>query len=437
MTVLKIKTAEVFEPLLHPARYKGAWGGRGSGKSHFFAEKLIDDALYEKGLLSVCIREIQKSLKESAHRLLTSKLNQLRLGEKDGFKVFNEKIQTPGDGVIVFQGMQDHTADSIKSLEGYNRAWVEEAQTLSRTSLTLLRPTIRAPQSELWFSWNPRRKADPVDIMFRQGEMPTGAVCVRANWSDNPWFPAELEQEQLDCLRDEPDQYNHIWEGGYITVASGAYYAKHLTQARMDKRIGRINADPLLTIRLFCDIGGTGAKADAFTMWAVQFSGQYIILLDYYEVVGQPLSAHLAWMRERGYTPARAQIWLPHDGDTQDRVYDVSYRSAFAEAGYEVTVIPNQGKGAASARIEACRRLFPRMYFNEPDVKGGLEALGWYHEKKDEVRNIGLGPEHDFASHGADAFGLIGIVYANDMQYLDDDYREERYSNSRDAVSGY
>lgn len=365
----------------------------------------------------VCIREVQKSLKHSAKSLIEAKLAALGLGEKDGFKVFNEVIKTPGDGLMIFQGMQDHTADSIKSLEGFHRAWVEEAQSLSAVSLQLLRPTIRwedqrrGATSELWFSWNPRRKIDPVDVMLRQGELPTGAHVVKANWSDNPWFPQALEQERLDCLRDNPDQYDHIWEGGYVTVAEGAYYAKHLAQARLDGRIGRVTADPLLPIKMFCDIGGTGAKSDAFAMWAVQFVGREIRLLNYYEAQGQPLAAHLAWMRQQGYTPDAAEVVLPHDGATQDRVYSVSYESAFREAGYRVTVIPNQGRGAAASRIEAGRRLFPSMWFNEATTTAGREALGWYHERKDETRNIGLGPEHDWASHGADAFGLMAVAY--------------------------
>lgn len=411
MSILNIQTARAFQPLLEPSRYKGAWGGRGSGKSHFFGEKLIDDSLYEKGLLSVCIREVQKSLKHSAKRLLESKLIEMKLGEADGFKVFNELIQTPGDGCIIFQGMQDHTADSIKSLEGFKRGWVEEAQTLSSTSLKLLRPTIRSEDSELWFSWNPRRKNDPVDVMLRQGIQPTDSIIVRSNWSDNPWFPKALEQERLDCLRDNPDDYEHIWEGGYATVTEGAYYAKCIAEARSQGRISRVSPDPLMTIRLFIDIGGTGARADAFTIWAAQFIGREIRVLNYYEVQGQPLSAHLVWMREQGYTPDKAQIWLPHDGSTNDRVYDVSYESAFKGAGYKVTVVPNQGKGAAKARIEEGRRLFPSMWIDSDKCDAGLDALGWYHEKKDEVRNIGLGPDHDWSSHGADSFGLMCVAY--------------------------
>lgn len=422
MRALAIQTAEVFEPLLEPARDKGAWGGRGSGKSHFFAELLVEDALRfpgdaNEGLRAICGREIQKSLKDSAKFLIESKLNKFGLGAAEGFKVFMDKIETPGDGVIIFQGLQDHTTDSIKSFEGFHRFWGEEAHGISTRSVGLIRPTMRWESkrlglaSEMWWSWNPLRRMDAVDVMLRGEGLPTGAAVVRANWSDNPWFPSVLEQERLDCLANTPDQYDHIWEGGYATVLSGAYYAQALQVAKAEGRIGRVAADPLMTIRLICDIGGTGARADAFTIWACQFIGKEIRWLDYYEAVGQPLASHLNWCRSKGYTPERAQFWLPHDGSTNDKVYDVSYESALRDAGYKVTVVPNQGKGAASARIEAARRLFPNMWFNEATTEGGRAALGWYHEKKDDARGIGLGPEHDWASHGSDAFGLGCVVY--------------------------
>lgn len=408
---LVIETARAFAPLLAPARYKGAYGGRGSGKSHFFGELLIEDCMSNRGMRAVCIREVQKTLKESSKRLIEDKLQALKITEADGFKVWNEVIETPGDGIITFQGMQDHNAESIKSLEGFKRAWIEEAQTLSARSLQLLRPTIRDDDSELWFGWNPTRASDAVDMMLRGETLPTGAAVVKANWRDNPKFPKVLEQERLDCLRDTPEQYDHIWEGGYATVLAGAYYAKAIAEAKAQGRIGRVSADPLMTIRIFCDIGGTGARADAFTMWASQFIGKEIRVLDYYEAVGQPLATHATWLRSKGFTPDRAQIWLPHDGDTQDKVHDVSYASAFKDMKYKTTVIPNQGKGAAKARIEAGRRLFPSMWFNKDTTEPGVSALGWYHEKKDEARNIGLGPEHDWSSHGADAFGLMCVAY--------------------------
>jgi phage terminase large subunit len=346
---LEIETAEVFEPLLAPARYKGAWGGRGSGKSHFFAELLVRDSVNQPGLLSVCIREVQKSLKDSAKRLIEAKLARFGLSEAHGFKVYREVIRTPGDGIIIFQGMQDHTAESIKSLEGFGRGMVEEAQCLSARSLALLRPTIRAPRSELWFAWNPRLKSDPVDRLLRGPELPSGAAVVRANWSDNPWLTEELKQERLDCLRIYPDQYAHIWEGEHVTVAEGAYFARQLADARAEGRIGKVAFDPLMQVRLFFDIGGAGARADACAIWPAQFIGREIRVRDYYEAQGQPLAAHVAWLRSAGYGPERAAIWLPHDGATSDRIFSVSYESALRDAGYEVTVVPNQGKGAAAA----------------------------------------------------------------------------------------
>lgn len=416
---LAIDTAEVFEPLLHPARYKGAWGGRGSGKSQFFAGLEVEDALRfpgdaQEGLRLVCIREVQKSLKHSAKSLIEAKLSEYGLGERDGFKVFSDTIKTPGDGIIIFQGMQDHTADSIKSLEGFHRAWVEEAQSLSPLSMQLLRPTIRweSPRlglkSEMHFSWNPRRKVDPVDRLLR-GDTPTGSTVIRANWSDNPWFPSVLEAERLDCLRTTPEQYDHIWEGGYATVNAGAYFAKALAVARSEGRVGRVAADPLMTKRAIWDIGGTGAKADACSIWIVQYIGRELRFLDYYEAQGQPLATHIEWLRSNGH--GSALCILPHDGATNDRVHDVSYESALRAAGFEVQVIANQGAGAAMKRVEAARRLFPSMWFDEAKCQGGLDAVGWYHERRDDERGIGLGPEHDWSSHGADAFGLAAVAY--------------------------
>ncbi|MFT8736580.1 MAG: PBSX family phage terminase large subunit [Zymomonas mobilis] len=406
---LRIPTAKIFQPLLKPARYKGAYGRRGSGKSHFFAEMLVEDCLRISGLRAVCIREVQKSLKDSAKRLIETKLSAYNLGSNVGFKVFRDHIRTPGNGVIIFQGMQDHTAESIKSLEGFSRAWVEEAQTLSQRSLELLRPTIRTIDSELWFSWNPRFKTDPVDRMFRGETPPTGAVVVKANWENNPWFPSPLDQERRDCLAQDPDKYRHIWEEGYAEITEGAYYAQALAKARSERRIGVIAADPLMTLRAVWDIGGTGAKADATAIWIVQYVGREIRFLDHYEAQGQPLSAHLHWLRSHEY--GGALCILPHDGAQHDKIAATTYEGALREAGFSVRVIPNQGKGAAMQRIEAARRLFPQMWFDENRCRGGLEALGWYHEKRDEIRGIGLGPEHDWSSHSADAFGLAAIAW--------------------------
>lgn len=248
-----------------------------------------------------------------------------------------------------------------------------------------------------------------MDMMLRGPEIPTGSLVVKANWRDNPWFTPELEQERLDCLRMQPDQYDHIWEGGYIQTQTGAYWAKQLAEARIQGRIGRVAADPLMTLRAYWDIGGTGAKADACAIWVVQFIGREARILDYYEAVGQELAEHIGWLRSNGYE--KALCILPHDGKTNDKVYRVSYESALREAGFNVRTDPNLGRGAASIRIEAVRRVLPSCWFNEEKTAGGREALGWYHEKKDDARGIGLGPEHDWSSHGSDAFGLMAVDF--------------------------
>jgi phage terminase large subunit len=424
---VNIEAAPVFFPLLEPARYKGAYGGRGSGKSHFFASHAVAKSVESPGTLIVCIREVQRTLKESAKRLIENKIGHFGLGESDGFRIYDDRIVTPGAGQIIFLGMQDHTAESIKSLEGYNYAWVEEAQTLSQKSLDLLRPTIRKPDSEIWFSWNPTRRTDPVDAFLRADPPPEGAVIVETSWRDNRWWNKTLEQERLESLRGQPEQYDHIWEGGYQQITSGAYYASALTQARGENRLTRCAADPLLPYKAFWDIGGTGAKSDHTAIWVAQFVGREIRMLDYYEARGQPLGTHIAWLRERGY--GNALMVLPHDGAAHDKVYSVSYDSVLQQAGFETMVVPNQGRAAASMRIEAARRLFPRIWFNAETCQGGIDALGAYHAVRDDVRMVDLGPCHDWASHPADAFGMMCIVYEEPKVSRPDRHRSSGHSN--------
>lgn len=407
MSTLKIPTAKIFAPLLKPARYKGVYGGRGSGKSHFFGELLVETCQAERGTLAVCIREAQRTLAQSSKRLIEGKIASLGLGH--GFKLYSDKIETPGDGLIIFRGLLDHTADSIKSLEGFRIAWIDEAQSLSARGLALLRPTIRAKNSELWASWNPRRKSDAIDDFLRTRQ-PEGALVVKANWRDNPWFPEVLEEERLLDQKLYPERYDHIWEGDYARAFEGAYFAALLSEARAQGRIGKVSADPLLRLRAFIDIGGAGATADAFTIWVVQWVGSEIRVLDYYESVGQVLAFHVNWLRSRGYDDA--VLYLPHDGVAANAITGKRYEDHLREAGFAVEPpVKNQGPGAAMMRIEALRRLAPQLWFNEETTEPGREALGFYHERKDETRNIGLGPEHDWSSHAADALGLMAICY--------------------------
>ena len=213
--VLQLKTPEWALPLLEASRYKGAWGGRGSGKSHMFAEMMLEEHIMNQSQSSVCVREIQKSLNQSVKRLLEMKIQEMNAGAY--FEVQDAVIKSKkADGRIIFQGMQNHTADSIKSLEGYDRAWVEEAQSLSQTSLDLLRPTIRKPGSELWFTWNPRQASDPVDLLLRGPTPPKDANVIKVNYADNPWFPSVLKDEMEYDKRRDPDKYQHVWRGEYL-----------------------------------------------------------------------------------------------------------------------------------------------------------------------------------------------------------------------------
>jgi phage terminase large subunit len=221
VTDLVIPTARVFRPLLQPARYKGAYGGRGSGKSRFFASLLVESHVADPDRSTVCIREVQKSLAQSVKRLVEQTIEELGVGHL--FEVQEAVIKSRrGRGIVIFQGMQNHTAESIKSLEGYDCAWVEEAQALSQRSLDLLRPTIRKPGSELWFSWNPRRPDDAVDAFLRR-RTPPDAIVVEANADDNPWLPDVLRRERQTCLELEPEKYGHIWGGEYQTEGGRVY----------------------------------------------------------------------------------------------------------------------------------------------------------------------------------------------------------------------
>jgi phage terminase large subunit len=212
---LKINTPRWMMPILTSpsARYFGAYGGRGSGKSHGFAEMLIERCVTSK-VDAVCVREVQKSLGQSVKKLLENKIQEM--GVSHLFDIQKTQITSHLGGVIIFQGMQNHTADSIKSLEGFDIAWVEEAQSISQFSLDILRPTIRKPGSQLWFTWNPRFETDAIELLLRGPNPPDGSVVVPVNFEDNPWFPDILQKEMEYDRRRDPDKYLHVWQGQYV-----------------------------------------------------------------------------------------------------------------------------------------------------------------------------------------------------------------------------
>ena len=197
---------------MSPARFKGAWGGRGSGKSHFFGERLVIEMISDH-IRAVCGREVQNSIKDSSKQLVEDKINSLGVAEL--FKITDKEIIGPNDGLIIFKGLQNHTTNSIKSLEGFNRLWIDEAQSVSQKSLDLAIPTFRAKGSQIWCSWNPEQETDPVDKFFRENENDPNVICVRANYLDNPYFPNELRQDMERDKRRDPDKYAHVWLGEY------------------------------------------------------------------------------------------------------------------------------------------------------------------------------------------------------------------------------
>jgi len=395
------------------ADVRGAYGGRGSAKTRSFAKMTAVRAYMwskagREGII-LCGRQFMNSLDESS-------LEEIKAAIKSEdwllqhFEIGEKYVRTK-DGRIAykFTGL-DRNVDSVKSKSRILLCWVDEAEPVTEEAWMKLIPTLREEDSELWVTWNRERKKSATNLRFGNSTDPRTKI-VEINWRDNPWFPAILDRVRMKDKVERPDQYEHVWEGAFKTVVEGAYYAQQLTAAKEQGRITSVSEDPLFAIRIHCDIGGTGKKADAFTMQADQFVGQRINVLNYYEAVGQPIGHHLDWLRRNGYGPGRAIIVLPHDGDTHDKVYDVSYKSAFEAAQYEVEIVPNQGTGAAMMRIEAGRRWFPRIWFNEATTGPLRDALGWYHEKRDEQRGVGLGPEHDWASHGSDGFGLMAVTY--------------------------
>lgn len=261
MSELILDTPRWMLPMLQPARYKGAWGGRGSGKSHGVAEMVIEAHVMDQKRRTVCVREVQKSLNQSVKRLLETKIQSMNAGAY--FDVQESCIKSvTGDGIILFQGMQNHTADSIKSLEGMDCAWVEEAQSMSQRSLDLLRPTIRKPGSELWFTWNPGESTDPVDVLLRGENPPPNAVVIPANFVDNPWFPDVLREEMEYDKRRDPDKYAHVWLGEYVRNSEARVF-KNWSIEEFDAPSGAVfrlgadwgfSVDPTTLIR--CHIDG-------------------------------------------------------------------------------------------------------------------------------------------------------------------------------------
>jgi len=412
MSKVRIKLPPKLIPIFQgKADIRGAHGGRGSSKTRTFATmaawKGIEFAQAGMAGVIVCGREFQNSLADSSFAEIKAAiqedpelLKRYDLGDKY-IRTLDRNID------FVFAGLR-HNLGSIKSKSRIRLLWVDEAETVSEYAWEIIMPTVREEGSEIWVTWNPELEDSATHKRFRV-DPPDGSKIVEMNWRDNPWFPARLKRQRLEDKKKRPESYEWIWGGGFRTYVEGAYWSADLLKCKEEGRIGKVEADPLMTYRAFWDIGGTGAKADATSIWIAQFVGKRVNVLDHYTAQGQPLSTHIDWLKSSGY--GEALCVLPHDGKTKDRIHSVSFESALGDAGFSTAVIPNQGTGAAKMRVEAARDLFDQIWFHADTTEAGRRSLGWYHEKKDEQRGIGLGPDHDWSSHDADSFGLMCVAH--------------------------
>lgn len=417
------------------ARYRGAHGGRGSGKTRSFAKM---SAVFgyqwamagERGII-LCGREFMNSLDESSMaEVKAAILSEPWLAD---FYEIGEKYIRTKNGMIEykFAGL-DRNIESIKSKARVKLLWVDEAEPVSETAWQTVIPSVREHDSEIWVTWNPKTKRSATHKRFRL-DPPDGAKIVELNWRDNPAFPAVLENERQQDLAKRPDSYAHIWEGDFLGVAEGAYYAASLAAAKSQGRIGPLSVDPLMTVWTFWDIG----TRDHTAIWVVQFIGTRVYCVDHYEAAGQPLGTHLQWLKDNGY--AKAICILPHDGVNVDHFTANRYVDHIRQAGFQAEIIKNQGKGAAMQRVEALRRLFPSIHIDPEHCAGGLEAIAAYHAKLDDKRGIDLGPDHDWSSHSADALGLMAVAKPILFPVKDEEPQARRRSHgSRTAnAAGY
>lgn len=395
---LRVEVPRKLKPLLYPKRFKGAYGGRGGAKSHFFAEQVVLRCL-QRPTRVVCIREVQNSIRDSVRQLLVDKIE--RLGLQHLFQELEQEIRGPRGSLIIFKGMQSYNAANIKSLEGYDIAWVEEAQTLSQHSLDLLRPTLRKEGSELWFSWNPRYKTDPVDAFFRKSP-PEDAVSVMVNWRDNPWFPEVLRKEMEHDFKVDADKAEHIWNGAYGS-GQGAILARWVNHAEREGRIStNVAYDPSgATLEVSSDLG----FRDTASWWYWQRCLGGFRLLAYdgdsgldaddwiprIETVIAKLGAQLG------------QIWLPHDAKAKTfQSKHTSVEKFLGRFPNKVSVVPQSKK---ADQINAARAVINKCEFHTDLCEAGIDGLrAWEFEWNEELNVFSREPVHNWASHPSDAF---------------------------------
>lgn len=387
-----------FQSLFKPSRYKVYYGGRGGAKSWCLARALLLMG-GKRAIRVLCAREYQNSISQSVHKLLSDQI--YALGLESFYEITQNAIRGANGSEFSFAGLKNNVAN-IKSFEGVDYCWVEEAQTVSKSSWDVLIPTIRKEGSEIWVSFNPELETDETYQRFVVSP-PDGAVVTKVNWSDNPWFPEVLRAEKDALKVRDIEAYNTVWEGICRRTVDGAIFAKEMTMAELEGRITKVGYDPVKPVHAVFDLGW----ADATAIWFVQFIGMETRLIRYFETTQTTMSDILAKMQTFGYI--YDTLWLPHDA--QNKTLAANGRSIeeiVRAAAYNVRIIE---KTPIADSINAARTIFRNCYFDRENCHQGLQCLRHYRYDVDpDTKQFSQKPLHDNYSHGADAFRYIGLM---------------------------
>lgn len=382
-------------PLFTPKRYKVLHGGRGGAKSWGVARALLIQGA-SRPLRILCTREVQKSMKDSVHRLLSDQVQALGLGLF--YDVLETEIRGLNGTLFIFSGLASHTVESIKSYEGVDIVWVEEAHGVSKKSWDTLIPTIRKPGSEIWLTLNPDMDTDETYVRFIAAPDPD-SVVIEVNWRDNPWFPDVLDQERRKAEARDPDGYRHIWEGEPRRVAEGAIYRHEIEAVFRDGRVQTVPYDPTLPVHTVWDLGWN----DAMTIGFAQRGLRDMRVIDYIEDSNRTLDWYVGQIEKRDWR--WGTDYIPHDGRTRNFQTGKSTEELLTAMGRRVEVLPMT---SVEEGIKAARLLWPACYFDAAKTARLLECLKRYRRQVNQTTNEPMGPLHDEFSHGADMFRYMG-----------------------------
>lgn len=396
MSAPALEFPEKLEPLFQPSRYKVLDGGRGGSKSWGIARALLIKGAQQK-LRVGCGREIQKSISDSVHQLLKTQIEDM--GLSGHYRVFETYIEGRNGTLFTFHGLKTNV-NSIKSLEGCDVFWVEEAATVSKTSWEMLIPTIRKPGSEIWISFNPELDTDETYKRFILSP-PPDTIRITINWRDNPWFPDVLRAEMEHLKAQSEDDYLHVWEGATKQVLDGAIFANEIRAATAESRFCRVPLDDSKPVLTFWDLG----RADCTSIWFAQYVGFEFRIVDFYENRGHAIGHYLKELQKRAYLYGTA--WLPHDAENELLASERTIKQQVEDAGYKVEIAP---KTTIVDGINAARTIFSRCWFDAERCADGLNHLRRYRYDVDpDTKQYSKNPLHDDHSHAADAFRYLAL----------------------------